>query len=56
MQVGTRARYFTEQGEWGPGQQEINLEFSEALLQADRNVIYKHAAKEIAYAQNRAVS
>jgi glutamine synthetase len=46
----------TSKGEWGPGQQEINLEFSEALLQADRNVIYKHAAKEIAYAQNRAVS
>src|SRR5205085_12231487 len=30
-------------GEWGPGQQEINLEYSEALEQADRNVLYKHA-------------
>ncbi len=35
-------------GEWGPGQQEINLEFCEVLEQADRNVLYKHAAKEIA--------
>src|SRR5205085_1335911 len=43
-------------GEWGPGQQEINLAFSEALVQADRNVIYKHAAKEIAFAQGKAVT
>ena len=43
-------------GEWGPGQQEINLEYSDALVQADRAVIYKHAAKEIAYAQNKAVT
>ena len=43
-------------GEWGPGQQEINLEFSEVLTQADRNGIYKHAAKEIAFAQGKAVT
>lgn len=43
-------------GEWGPGQQEINLTFSEALVQADRNTIYKHAAKEIAFAQGKAVT
>ena len=43
-------------GEWGPGQQEINLEYSDALVQSDRNVIYKHAAKEIAFFQNKAVS
>lgn len=43
-------------GEWGPGQQEINLEYCDALTQADRNVIYKHAAKEIAFAQGRAVT
>jgi glutamine synthetase len=46
----------TSKGEWGPGQQEINLEYCEALAQADRNVIYKHAAKEIAYAQGKAVT
>jgi glutamine synthetase len=46
----------SSKGEWGPGQQEINLRYSEILEQADRNVIYKHAAKEIAYAQGLAVS
>jgi glutamine synthetase len=35
-------------GEWGAGQHEINLEFCEFLEMADRHVIYKHAAKEIA--------
>lgn len=43
-------------GEWGPGQQEINLEYCEVLAQADRNIIYKHAAKEVAYAQGKAVT
>jgi glutamine synthetase len=43
-------------GEWGPGQQEINLAYCDVLEQADRNVIYKHAAKEIAYAQGKAVT
>ncbi len=35
-------------GEWGPGQHEINLRYAEALEMADRHVIYKLAAKEIA--------
>ena len=43
-------------GEWGPGQQEINLEFSDALVQSDRNVVYKHAAKEIAFSQGKALT
>ena len=38
-------------GEWGPGQHEINLRYTEALEMADRHVIYKHAAKEIALSQ-----
>lgn len=46
----------SSKGEWGPGQQEINLAYSEALTQADRSVLYKHAAKEIADAQGRAVT
>jgi glutamine synthetase len=37
-------------GEWGPGQHEINLRFAPALEMADRHVIYKQAAKEIAAA------
>jgi glutamine synthetase len=43
-------------GEAGLGQQEINLRYSEALTQADRNVLYKHAAKEIAWSQNRSLT
>ncbi len=35
-------------GEWGPGQHEINLRYAPALEMADRHVIYKLAAKEIA--------
>jgi len=43
-------------GEWGPGQQELNVEYSEILEQADRNVLAKHAAKEIAHAKGLAVT
>lgn len=46
----------TSKGEAGLGQQEINLRFSEALVQADRNILYKHAAKEIAWAQGKSVT
>jgi len=35
-------------GEWGPGQHEINLEYSSPVGMADRHTIYKHGAKEIA--------
>ena len=35
-------------GEWGPGQNEINLEYSTPVEMADRHTIYKHGAKEIA--------
>jgi glutamine synthetase len=35
-------------GEWGPGQHEINLRYATALEMADRHVVYKLAAKEIA--------
>ncbi len=38
-------------GEWGPGQHEINLRYAPALEMADRHVVYKLAAKEIAAAQ-----
>jgi glutamine synthetase len=43
-------------GEWGPGQQEINLRYCELLEMADRHVLYKHAAKEIAHAAQQAVT
>ena len=43
-------------GEWGPGQEEINFRYAEALDMADRHVIYKNGAKEIAYFQDKAVT
>lgn len=39
-----------QKGEWGYGQMEINLRYSEALEQADRHTLYKEAVK-IAAAQ-----
>lgn len=36
-------------GEWGHGQQEINLRHGDPLVTADRHVLYKHGAKEIAW-------
>jgi glutamine synthetase len=43
-------------GEWGPGQAEINLCYAEALEMADRHVIYKNGAKEIAWSQGKALT
>jgi glutamine synthetase len=43
-------------GEWGPGQQEINLRYAECMEMADRHVLYKHAAKEIAASQDLAIT
>lgn len=34
--------------EWGLGQQEITLDYCEALEMADRHVLYKHGVKELA--------
>jgi glutamine synthetase len=43
-------------GEWGPGQQELNVEYCELVEQADRNVLIKHAAKEVADQKGLAVT
>ena len=43
-------------GEWGPGQEELNIVYAEALEMADRHVIFKNAVKEIAYGQGKAVT
>ncbi|TMA70289.1 MAG: glutamine synthetase, partial [Deltaproteobacteria bacterium] len=43
-------------GEWGPGQHEINVRYADALEMADRHVLYKQAAKEIADQQNLALT
>jgi len=43
-------------GEWGPGQEEINVRYADALEMADRHSILKNAIKEIAHAQGKAVT
>jgi glutamine synthetase len=43
-------------GEWGPGQEEINVRYAEALDMADRHVILKNGTKEIAASEGKAVS
>ncbi len=43
-------------GEWGPGQHEINVRYTDALEMADRHVIYKQAAKDIADQQGLALT
>jgi glutamine synthetase len=43
-------------GEWGPGQGEINVRYADALSMADRHVILKNAAKEIALQQGKAIT
>jgi len=43
-------------GEWGPGQEEINVRYADALTMADRHVVMKNAIKEIAFAQGKAVT
>jgi glutamine synthetase len=43
-------------GEWGPGQEEINVRYADALTMADRHVILKNGIKEIALLQGKAVT
>jgi len=43
-------------GEWGPGQEEINVRYADALEMADRHAILKNAIKEIAHQQGKAAS
>ncbi len=38
----------TSKGEWGLGQHELNIRYSEALEMADRHIVYKQCLKEIA--------
>jgi glutamine synthetase len=46
----------SSKGEWGPGQEEINVKYADALTMADRHVVLKNATKEIAHAQGKAVT
>jgi glutamine synthetase len=43
-------------GEWGPGQEEINVRYADALEMADRHAILKNGVKEIAWARGKSVT
>ncbi|WOO41207.1 glutamine synthetase family protein [Rubellicoccus peritrichatus] len=43
-------------GEWGPGQEEINIRYAEALEMADRHTVLKNGCKEIASLQGKSLS
>src|SRR3546814_15247458 len=43
-------------GEWGPGQEELNVRYADALEMADRHVVIKNDCKEIADQQGKAVT
>lgn len=43
-------------GEWGPGQEELNVRYADALTMADRHVVMKNAMKEIAHAHGKAIT
>jgi glutamine synthetase len=43
-------------GEWGPGQEEINVRYADALAMADRHVILKNGCKEIAHGLGKAIT
>jgi glutamine synthetase len=43
-------------GEWGPGQEEVNVRYADALEMADRHSILKNGVKEIAYGLGKAVT
>src|SRR4051812_44667048 len=43
-------------GEWGPGQEEINIRYAPALEMADRHVVLKNACKEIAWTLGKSIT
>ncbi|MQX37851.1 glutamine synthetase family protein [Roseospira navarrensis] len=43
-------------GEWGPGQEELNIRYSDVLTMADRHTVMKNAMKEIAHAHGKSIT
>jgi len=46
----------SSKGEWGKGQHEVNFIYAEPLAMADRHVVFKQGAKEIAYQNGKAIT
>lgn len=53
---GAGIRVESSKGEWGPGQEEINVRYADALTTADEHVILKNGIKEIAHLKGKAVT
>ena len=49
MTAARRARSSSRKGEAAAGQHEVNIRYDHVLESADRSVLFKHGAKEIAY-------
>ena len=43
-------------GEWGPGQEELNLAHQEPVLMADHHVVFKHGIKEVTALMGKSVT
>jgi glutamine synthetase len=43
-------------GEWGPGQEEVNVRYADPLTMADWHVVLKNGCKEIAYSLGQAIT
>ena len=54
--MGAGIRVENSKGEWGPGQEEINVRYSDVLDMADQHVVIKNGAKEIAHLMGKAVT
>lgn len=46
----------SSKGEWGPGQHEVNVRYSDLMTMADNHSVLKHATKEIAIQHGRAIT
>jgi glutamine synthetase len=46
----------SSKGEWGPGQEELNLTHQEPVLMADHHVILKHGIKEVAALMGKSIT
>lgn len=46
----------TSKGEWGLGQHELNVRYTDVLTMADRHCVYKQCVKEMAEAAGRSVT
>lgn len=54
--AGAGIQVESSKGEWGHGQEELNLRYGEPITVADDHVVYKNGAKEIAHQKGCAIT